>query len=108
MRISQKLIVALRNEVPIDEVIIRILKIEHRYRENHLRFLCPRCCDLHTSTNKKTNLARCFRCKINYNPIDLLIEVNKLTFKEAVSFLEPTLIHYLTKAEVQEKNHSSI
>lgn len=53
-----------------------------------LRFRCPRCYNFHTATNTKTNLARCFDCKKNFNPIDLVMAVGDLTFIEAVEYLK--------------------
>ena len=46
--------------------------------EGYFRFLCPLCGDFNTATNSRTNLARCFRCEKNFNPIeasDLLLMV---------------------------------
>lgn len=107
MGISPKLLRKLRNDIPVDDVITRILRIEYRHREGHLRWLCPKCGDLHTSTNKKTNLARCFLCKVNFNPIDLLMEVNKFSFKQAVGLLETMLEHYEQIKLKQESNRSN-
>lgn len=94
MPISKEHLFKLRNKIPINDAIIRILSLEHRFREGHLRFLCPVCHDLHTSTKKDTNLARCFRCKKNFNPIDLVMVVQGKNFGEAVRFLEMFLPYY--------------
>ena len=40
------------------------------------------------STNPKTNLARCFRCEKNFNPIDMVMVVKRFNFVEAVEFLD--------------------
>ena len=37
----------------------------------------------------ETNLARCFRCEKNFNPIDMVMEANGATFLEALEFLSP-------------------
>ena len=59
--------------------------------EGFFRFLCPLCREFNTATNPKTNLARCFRCKRNFNPIDLVMVVERCGFLDAVRFLEPLL-----------------
>ena len=78
----------LRNEIPIDRVIINFLKLEARNVKNILRFRCPLCDNFHTATNDQTNLARCFDCKVNFNPIDLVITVEKCSFVDAVERLK--------------------
>jgi len=90
-RLSATFVRALRNEIPIDNLITSILRVPFKYSENQLRFLCPLCSELNTATNRKTNLARCFRCQKNFNPIDMAMIVSKRSFIEAVRFLEPYL-----------------
>jgi DNA primase len=97
MRIDKNTLSDLRNQIPIDDVIKTILHMEHRHREGQLRFLCPDCCDLHTSTNHKTNLARCFICQTNYNPIDLYMKINRTDFKQTVDVLSRMLPFYMDK-----------
>ena len=60
----------LRNCVPIDQVLVD-MQLPLKRSEGYLRFLCPLCREFNTATNPRTNLARCFRCKNNFNPIDL-------------------------------------
>ena len=81
----------LRNEIPIVELVRAPLDWPTKVQEGYLRFLCPLCHDFHTATNPKTNLARCFRCRTNFNPIDLVMTVKKYSFLEAVAFLEKFL-----------------
>lgn len=76
-----------RNQIPIDAVITELLRLEIRHTETLLRFRCPLCSNFHTATNPKTNLARCFDCEKNFNPIDLVIEVTQCSFVEAVEHL---------------------
>ena len=76
----------IRNEVSIDEVL-RALGVPTKLREGYLRFLCPLCDDFNTATNPRTNLARCFRCQRNFNPIDLIMIVDRASFLEAVGQL---------------------
>jgi len=77
----------LRNDIPIDSVILQLLNLEVKNTHHLLRFRCPLCSSFHTATNHQTNLARCFDCKKNFNPIDLVIAVGKFGFIEAVEFL---------------------
>lgn len=78
----------LRNQIPIDEVIIDLLNLEVRNNHKILRFRCPLCYNFHTATNHETNLARCFDCKKNFNPIDLVITVGNCSFVDAVKILK--------------------
>lgn len=75
----------LRNEILIDEVITNLMKPEVR---NKFRFRCPLCYNFHTATNHVTNLARCFDCQKNFNPIDLVMTVGKCSFMDAVKILK--------------------
>jgi len=77
----------LRNELIIDR-IIRILRLETRSSNGIIRFQCPLCYKFHTATNPKTNLGRCFDCKKNYNPIDLVMAATQSSFIETVDFLK--------------------
>ena len=78
----------LRNKVPIDRVIASFLNMETRNTHNLFRFRCPLCGRFHTAVNHKNNLARCFDCKQNFNPIDMVMVAAKASFVEAVEFLE--------------------
>ena len=78
----------LRNQIPIDEVIIDLLKLQVRNDHQILRFQCPLCDSFHTATNHQTNLARCFDCCKNFNPIDLVMTVGKCGFLDAVKILK--------------------
>jgi hypothetical protein len=82
----------LRNHIPIDTVIIDMLRLDRDLRHNDkdafLRFRCPLCDKFHTATNPKTNLARCFDCQKNFNPIDLVMAVTQCGFVDAVELLK--------------------
>jgi len=78
----------LRNQIPIDTVIASFLNMETRNTHNLFRFQCPLCGRFHTAVNHKTNLARCFHCKQNFNPIDMVMVTTKSSFIDAVQFLE--------------------
>lgn len=77
-----------RNQIPIDAVITEMLRLDIRHADTFLRFRCPLCGNFHTATNAKTNLARCFDCEKNFNPIDLVMEVTQCSFVEAVERLQ--------------------
>jgi hypothetical protein len=78
---------ALRNDIDIRSVITD-LGIPTRNRGTRLSFRCPKCTEYHTAINPRTNLARCFRCQKNFNPIDLVMAERRSTFLEAVAYLE--------------------
>lgn len=80
----------LRNDIDIDRVINR-LRLDRRYSQKMLRFRCPLCHGFHTATNPKTNLARCFDCRRNFNPIDLVMAVTARNFVQTVEFLKNNL-----------------
>ncbi|MCP5003725.1 MAG: hypothetical protein GY941_07190 [Planctomycetes bacterium] len=90
-RYSKTFLMELRNRIRIVQLICDELKLLTKHSEGYLRFLCPLCGDFHTATNPKTNLARCFRCQKNFNPIDIVMNVNQCTFTEAVRLLTPLL-----------------
>jgi hypothetical protein len=76
----------LRNKVDIC-LVIRVLQIPCKTSDGYFRFLCPSCRDFNSATNPKTNLARCFRCQRNFNPIDLVMADKECSFREAVDYL---------------------
>ena len=81
----------LRNDIPIDEVIVDLLNLEVQTHGKMLRFQCPLCYNFHTDTNHETNLARCFDCEKNFNPIDMVISVADCGFVDAVKILKDTI-----------------
>ncbi len=81
----------LRNLIPVDVLIGEKLNIPSKISEGYFRFLCPVCREFQTATNPKTNLARCFLCEKNFNPIDLVMIVKDLGFVESVRYLEDML-----------------
>ena len=78
----------LRNDIPIDEVIVDLLNLEVQKDRKTIRVRCPLCYNFHTATNHETNLARCFDCEKNFNPIDMVITVGNCGFVDAVKFLK--------------------
>ena len=90
-RFPSALLRALRNDIAIDDLIRMRCDLASKEREGFLRFLCPLCSEFHTATNPKTNLARCFRCQKNFNPIDLVMVLEPCRFVDAVKILAPLL-----------------
>ena len=84
---SKEALRKLRNDIPITPLISDILRIPSKISEGYFRFLCPKCKEFNTAANPKTNLGRCFRCEINFNPIDIVMNDKHLNFIEAVDFL---------------------
>jgi len=89
-RYPKELLHRIRNEIAIGEVV-RILDLPWKISEGYFRFLCPQCSQFNTATNPRTNLGRCFRCRRNFNPIDLIMVVRALSFLESVDFLSRLL-----------------
>ena len=85
-RFSSRILRSLRNDLPI-VWILEILAVPVKLSEGYVRFLCPRRGEFNTATKSSTNLARCFRCEENFNPIDLVMIVKRQNFVEAVEFL---------------------
>lgn len=87
---AEELLRRLRNEIAWGSLLER-LEWPHKLREGQLAFLCPRCRELQSAVNPRTNLGRCFRCEINFNPIDFTMAVEEWDFVAAVHYLEPLL-----------------
>lgn len=87
-RYSKILLRKLRNDIPVDLLIADILKQPNKISEGYFRFLCPVCGEFMTAVNPKTNLARCFSCKRNFNPIDMVMSVKTYSFIQAVDYLK--------------------
>lgn len=89
---------SLRNHIPINTLITDVLCLDLRNTDKLLRFRCPLCNNFHTATNSKTNLARCFDCRKNFNPIDMVMVVTQCGFVEAVEALKDNFQHLITSA----------
>ena len=96
--LSKSYLRRLRNDIPIRDLIADILDIPWKISEGRFRFLCPLCREFHTATHPDTNLARCFRCQRNFNPIDITMIHKRHDFLQAVAFLDQYLpdTHALT------------
>jgi hypothetical protein len=86
-RISSSELYELRNTIAVNEVIEFCLQIPCERVNGLLRFRCPLCAQFNSATNPATNLARCFLCSKNFNPIDIVISVRKCSFSDAVRIL---------------------
>jgi len=84
---SREELFILRNHIPVDS-LIKKLEIPSKMIEGHFRFCCPVCNEFNASVNPKTNLARCFDCRKNYNTIDLVMLVKGSNFIQSVKFLQ--------------------
>jgi hypothetical protein len=80
----------LRNQIAFGP-LFEHLNWPHKQRHNQLAFLCPRCGEYHSAVNPRTNLARCFQCETNFNPIDFTIAVQSCDFVQAVQYLQAML-----------------
>lgn len=109
-RFSNQALYSLRNKIPVSILIEKGLGIPSRTTEGVFRFLCPLCNEFNTAVNAKTNLARCFRCKKNFNTIDLVMLVKKMDFVNTIGFLKDYLKIIPTEnhprfENVEDKNH---
>ncbi len=87
-RFSKEELYKLRNEIPVSAVIKELLGIPHKRIEGSFKFLCPRCQEFQTGINVRVNLSRCFRCKENFNTIELVMLEERLNFVSAVKVLQ--------------------
>lgn len=78
----------LRNDLPVTKVIDGLLCIPSKEIEGVYRFLCPVCGEFQTAVNHRTNLSRCFRCRRNFNTIELVMEDRKVSFVQSVKMLQ--------------------
>jgi hypothetical protein len=86
-RYSNKLLHQIRNDLDVAALIRDVLRLPYKIHDGVFRFECPCCHGSDCATNPKTNLARCFHCQRNFNPIDLAMVVQHCTFIDAVEFL---------------------
>ena len=93
----------LRNHIPIHILIEERLKIPAKISEGYFRFLCPLCGEFQTATNRKTNLARCFRCNKNFNTIDMVMTCENATFVETVNTLKAYRQEFKPQAGIHGK-----
>lgn len=99
----------LRNAVAISKLVLE-LSIPTRKHGVRTQFRCPLCQGFATAMNPRTNLARCFRCRRNFNTIELVIAERRVSFLDAVSTIErlavlaPRTLESPTLAQNQPKS----
>lgn len=86
----RQLLYRLRNEIPVAALLTQ-LDWPHKQRDGRFCFLCPQCGEFLTAVNLRTNLARCFACETNFNPIEITMAVQDYDFVAAVHYLESLL-----------------
>jgi DNA primase len=108
-RYTRQHLFTLRNCIPIDR-LIEAVSVPAKVQEGYYRFQCPVCNEFNTGINPKTNLARCFSCRKNFNTIDFVMTVKELSFIDSVAYLETlTAFQSSTKSSqssVSASNHS--
>lgn len=57
-------------------------------QDSKRRFTCPICAGSDTCVNVGHNLARCFSCLRNFNPIELVMHQLKISFVDSVRWLQ--------------------
>jgi len=87
-RFSNQQLYILRNHIPVDVLIEKVLNLPAKITQGYFRFLCPLCNEFNTAVNTATNLARCFSCNKNYNTIDLVMLIRQTDFVQSVKFLK--------------------
>ena len=85
---SSQQLYTLRNDINVQMLIEKTLRIPCRVTEGCFRFLCPLCNAFDTAINPKTNLARCFHCEKNFNTIDLVMLIRQTDFVQSAKFLQ--------------------
>ena len=78
----------LRNKVPISQVICDFLALAAHNPNGKLCFACPLCHGFNTSINDRHNLARCFDCRQNFNPIEIVMHQLQIGFVDSVKWLK--------------------
>lgn len=89
-RIPEEHLRKIRNNIEM-ETVLSALCIPIKEREGFLRFKCLVCAEMNTAVNPRTNLARCFACKQNFNTIEMVMTKRNCSFKHAVALLSPLL-----------------
>jgi hypothetical protein len=90
-RFSPEELTFLRNRVPITRVIKTMLELPTRSTNGRLSFACPVCGGFDTSINAAHNLARCFDCRQNFNPIELVMHQRQIGFVDSVRWLKKSI-----------------
>lgn len=106
-RLSKALLHDLRNKIPVRNLIENELGLRCETESGVFRFECPLCGSFHTSVMKNQNLARCFKCETNFNPIDMVMEVKKTKFRPSADFLIKLLESGMAAKPAEPLNRAS-
>lgn len=87
-RFSVRELSFLRNKVPIACVIETMLSVAIGNNNGKPSFLCPVCQSANTSINSRHNLAKCFDCQKNFNPIEFVMHQRHISFVDSVKWLQ--------------------
>jgi transcription elongation factor Elf1 len=87
-RFSSRQLSFLRNNIPINRVIETMLSVATGNKNGKLSFNCPVCHSANTSINANHNLARCFECRQNFNPIEFVMHQRHTSFVDSVKWLK--------------------
>ena len=79
---------AIRNHIPIDILIEKLLGVPVKHTQNRLHFSCPLCAGFQTSILREKNLSRCFDCGKNFNTIEIMMYHMHIGFVESVKRLK--------------------
>jgi hypothetical protein len=79
---------AIRNHIPIDILIEKLLGVPVKHTQNRLHFSCPLCAGFQTSILREKNLSRCFDCGKNFNTIEIVMYHMHIGFVESVKRLK--------------------
>lgn len=86
-RFSREELYALRNKLPIEWVIEKLLVIPSKLSDGVFRFQCPLCQEFNTATKHETNLARCFACRRNFNTLEIVMQCKGIGFVQSATLL---------------------
>jgi CHC2 zinc finger len=106
-KFSDQQLYNLRNHIPIAAVITKLLQVPAKINCGTLRFCCPLCARFNTAINDRTNLARCFDCQKNFNPIDMVMATRKINFVQAVRLLKACEHHPQPQRPGQSKRNQN-
>jgi len=87
-RFSAQELAFLRNNIPINRVIETMLSVATGNNNGAPTFNCPACHGPNTSINAKHNLAGCFDCRQNFNPIEFVMHQRHTSFVDSVKWLK--------------------
>jgi DNA primase len=100
---------AIRNYIPIDLLIEKLLQVPVKHTQNRLHFSCPLCAGFQTSILREKNLSRCFDCGKNFNTIEIVMYHMHIGFVESVNRLkqyQAELAKHTRFLEKRKKLHS--